>query len=445
MSVAGLSNKAVEQEILLALAPLGAVSMEEELAHEPPIGRMRRHRPGNGADDVGVLTLLDVDGVLMWEDGAVNVSSSLRRRRGAGPAPIDGDVVTQVKFSKALGRSSVVERLRTLDASLTPRADRVPDGGSSRLLEYDPKNGWAATVDATPKQNGRILLFVHGTFSNTERMVSELRVDGEPFLDKAAGYDQILGFDHYTLSRTPLVNAVELTRLFANSRAELDIVCHSRGGLVVRWFVEMLDRQPQRKRRVVFVGCPLRGTSLADPQSIRNGLNLMTNVGRVLGEAGSLVPLLAAAGGLVQVLSSVGGFGAGSPVIDVGLGLVPGLSAMSRIRNNAELDLLNVGSPSGTDYFAVASDFRTEDAGWRFWRMFNMLKGADWAADALVFNQENDLVVDTESMTHHAFGENPKLDDEMIFCRFNGTSGVHHTNYFRHERTRKFLVRSLGL
>ena len=112
---------------------------------------------------------------------------------------------------------------------------------------------------------------------------------GRYFLSKAAKqYEQVLGFEHHTVSRTPLINAAELARKFADSDAEIDIVCHSRGGLVTRWFCESLDRQIARKRRVVFVGCPLQGTSLADPRSLRHGLNLLTNVGKLLGETPSL-------------------------------------------------------------------------------------------------------------------------------------------------------------
>ena len=55
-------------------------------------------------------------------------------------------------------------------------------------------------------------------------MISELRGEdqspypGRVFLDKAAEhYDQILGYDHFTLSVTPLVNAVDLARRFAES------------------------------------------------------------------------------------------------------------------------------------------------------------------------------------------------------------------------------------
>jgi hypothetical protein len=456
MSNTILTNAEVAEQIHKALLPLQVVAVDDELPDETPVGRMRRFKRAGREDKVGIVTLLDVDGVLLWEDGAVNVSNSMRRRRGGGSGvPMDGYVVTQLKYEKPLGLNSIIAKLNQLDAELTPRAKQSPTPGVA-LLEYDQRT-WTATPGAIPAAAGRILLFVHGTFSNTEKIVSELRrndagSEAGAFLAKvkAAGYTQVLGFDHYTVSRTPMVNAVELARLFADRQAEIDIVCHSRGGLVSRWFCEMLDRRQARRRRVVFIGCPLQGTSLADPQSLRHGINLMTNVGKILGGTFALVPFLAAASGLMQILSAIGNFASKSPLVDAGIGLIPGVSAMSRIQNNAELNALNYGRPvarsdSGSDYFAVSSTFRTDAAGWRFWRLFNNMKAADLAADYLVFRQDNDLVVDTDSMTFHAFGENPDLADTKIFCRFDETSQVHHTAYFRDHRTLDFLRESFGL
>ena len=450
MTAISLSNDQVAERIEAALAPLAIVSIEAELPNEPSIGTLRRHRRTRFEDEVGILTLLDIDGVLIWEDGAVTSTTSTIRRRRGGTAS-DGEVVTQLKYSKKLGLNEIGEKLARLDNSLTPK-------GPARLIEYDMQT-WAPKINDPPERNpqpvptGRILLFVHGTFSNTGSMIYELRGEdaapfaGRKFLDKASGrYDQVLGFDHYTVSRTPVVNAIELTRMFANTSAEIDIVCHSRGGLVTRWFCELLDRNPDRKRRVVFVGCPLQGTSLADPQSLRHGLNLLTNIGKLLGETAKLVPFLTAAGGLMQILSSVGSFSANSPLIDAGVAMIPGIAAMSRTSNNPELAALNFGAPKAqSDYFAVSGNFQTDAVGWKFWRLFNKLKGADLAADYLVFEQDNDLVVDTGSMTHQVFGENPDLQDTTRFCTFDKNKQIHHTIYFRDPQTVEFLIQSFGL
>lgn len=435
-----LTNQQVASRIHSALAPLQIVPLDVELPDESSVSKIRRSRRSRYQDDVGVVTLLDIDGVLVWEDGAVNSATSTVRKRRAGTAA-DGTVITQLKFSKELGLNKIGEKLRALDETLTPQ-------GPAQLLEYD-QTTWTASGPAKPAPAGRILLLIHGTFSNSGRIIDQIQGerDGQDFLAKvkAANYSQVLAYDHFTLSRTPVVNAVALAREFAESNAELDIVCHSRGGLVTRWFCEMLDKKPARKRRVVFVGCPLRGTSLADPQSLRNGLNLLTNAGKLLGDTLQLVPLLVAAGGLVQIVSSVGSFASKTPLVDAGVGLIPGLAAMSRIKNNAELDALNFGPPQArNDYFAITSNFRSEGVGWHFWKLFTKGKAADIAADYLVFEQENDLVVDTESMTHHAFGAAPNVADKNRFHCFEGDK-VHHTNYFQHADTLKFIVNRFGL
>jgi hypothetical protein len=458
MTPAPLTNSAVAQQVHAAIAALGATPLDNDLPNEPSVGSLRRGGWSHRSDDVGMLTLLDVDGVLIWEEGAVNTSSRLRRRgiRGLGA---DGEVVTQVKYAKPLGLNSITSKLAQLDDTLTPNTeDGLPENEKvkgARLLEYDQKTWQAKPGTASPRATGRILLIIHGTFSNCGSLMGELRLAGTgpgTFLARVAGapYDQVLGFDHFTISRSPFVNAVDLARRFANSDARIDIVCHSRGGLVARWFSEMLHRPPGRRRtrmrRIVFVGCPLQGTSLADPSSVRNSLNLLTNVGRVLGDAFSLVPYLAAASGLVQVLSSVGNFAAKSPIADAAIGLMPGIAAMSRTANNAELNALNHGlGMTRTQYFGVSSQFNANEVGWKFWRLFNKLNATDLAADYLVFEQENDLVVDTSSMTYHAFGPKPNLRNCRTFCSFDARSQVHHTAYFREPRTLEFIASAFGI
>lgn len=441
-----MTNDQIAQVLSRELAPLGIVPIESEIPNEPPIGGLRRRRGSRFEDPIGVITLLEVDGVLVWEDGAVSPRTSRTRRRWAGTAAV-GNVVTQLKYPrpKALGTNQVAEQLEKLDLKLTPN-------GPSKLLEWDTTQ-WTPKEIVRPAPSGRLLLLVHGTFSNSDNLVRELwkaqapgQGPGADFLRKvAAAYSQVLSFDHFTLSRSPLINAIELARLFADTEAErLDVVCHSRGGLVTRWWCEVLDQKPRKRRRVVFVGCPLRGTSLADPESLRNGLNLLSNVGRVLGDGIQLIPMLTVAGGLMQVLSSITSVASRTPLVDAGVAMIPGLAAMSRVDNNHELNALNaLAAPANSEYFAVTSDFEPDPVTWRFWRMFST-RTANLAADYLVFKQANDLVVDTESMTYHAWGPKPELN-AALFRRFAPEDGVHHTNYFRSPKTIEFLEACLGL
>lgn len=113
---------------------------------------------------------------------------------------------------------------------------------------------------AKPAATGRILLFVHGTFSKSEALFDQLNDPnfpaGRDFLGRALQhYAQVLAFNHPTISVSPLLNALDLARLLADTAADIDVVCHSRGGLVTRWWLEAFDRGPGR-RRVVLVGSP---------------------------------------------------------------------------------------------------------------------------------------------------------------------------------------------
>lgn len=444
-----MTNEQIAQNLALDLEPLGIVPIDSVLDGEPSIGGLRRRRGTRFDDAMGVITLLDVDGVLMWEEGAVSASTSRMRRRRAGTSA-EGEIVTQLKFQrpKALGTNQVAEQLARLDAKLTPN-------GPAQMLAWDTAT-WQPAPAAAPDPAGPILLFVHGTFSNSGNLIRELwspdankpgQGHGADFLRKVAkNYKQVLSFDHHTLSRSPLINAVEMSRFFAGTDAgQIDVICHSRGGLVVRWWCEALDQKPRTRRRVVFVGCPLQGTSLADPESLRNGLNLLSNVGRALGDGLQLIPMLTVAGGLMQVISSITSAASRTPIVDAGVSMIPGLAAMSRVGNNPELNALNVmNAPARANYFAVTSDFEPEPATWQFWRMFST-RATSAALDHLVFSQANDLVVDTTSMTYNAWGPNPPLANNPVFRCFAPEDRVHHTNYFRNKKTTEFMTEALGL
>ena len=138
---------------------------------------------------------------------------------------------------------------------------------------------------ATPQQaNGRgnrALLLLHGTFSRT---LSPVNGFGPSFLEWAREhYRVVLGLDHWTLSKSPEENAqllVENLRAFDPSLltgGRLDIVTHSRGGLVARAFCELLD-QSDAVRNVIFLGTPNCGTDLANHRNWGTFADLLVNM-----------------------------------------------------------------------------------------------------------------------------------------------------------------------
>lgn len=134
--------------------------------------------------------------------------------------------------------------------------------------------------------------------------------------------------------------------------------------------------------------------------------------------------------GLLTVFTSVTGLVANTPLADAAFSMVPGLGGQSRVGNNQELNRLHAGDVSNLpQYFAVQSDFRPDPAGWKFWRYFvNVRERLVSAAAGSVFDQANDLVVDTRSMTELLPGWVLKPGGRVHDCGTN--SVVHHTNYF---------------
>lgn len=413
---------------------------------EPSIGDLRRSRRRMLDDTIGMMTLTEDDGVLRWEEGAGVVGLPGRRaRRGAR---VSGDIVAQYKFEK-LEPSKVGSFLANLDADMTPNQGmRRWERGAGATAKADD-----ATLPLTPVVNTsaqkRILLIVHGTFSNSDNIIRQLLKTAEGrALINSPEYDEVLAFDHSTLSVSPVLNALDLTRFFAHCNLPVDVVCHSRGGLIARWWVEGFGARAQGERRVLFVGSPLAGTSLAAPPRLRAALDYLTNVGSALGKISGLaslaVPFMSVAAGLFKVISSVTSFGANTPLIDAAVAMIPGLAGQSRVGNSPELLRLRANNGNvPQDYFAVLSNFEPAAVGWAFWKKFVKWKDnlANLGAD-LVFEGENDLVVDTSSMTD--LFDSVNIPQTHI-RNFGTTDYIHHTNYFQQSETIKFIGQSFGV
>ncbi len=376
-----------------------------------------------------ILLQRDSEGTLRWTSFEETL---LPGRRSASDGVLTGKILSQFKFEKLLP-SKVMDFLETLDTKLNPR----------RGLRVFTQNGLQPVEKASGQ--GRTLLVIHGTFSSADHYFEPPRA-GErdtwwSFVrDARSRYAEVLSYDHPTLSVSPFLNAIELGRLIGAKPLDMDIICHSRGGLIARWWLEVLNTGQARQSRVVFAGSPLGGTSLAAPPRLRAALGFLTNVLWALSaasKAGSVaVPMFTAITGILRVLASLGTLGSRLPFLDAGLALVPGLSAQSRVGNNAELRALRENDVHGR-YFSITSDFAPDTAQeWAFWRKFCLAKkGAD-----LVFDCGNDLVVDTVSMSDLSDGR--VIGDTLDFST---NSRVHHLNYFEQEETIAFLKEAFSL
>jgi hypothetical protein len=414
---------------------LGVFPISEAEVAGPPVGQRRRLRWRGETDPIGVATLvLNEEGVLLWHEGTVARSLAGRRGRRGVPAAPEGEVVDLYEFQR-LECNEIGNALRHLDDSLNR---------NQGLREF--RDGTWHPADAVTGKKRRLLI-VHGTFSECGAITDAILAgpDGPAFLKRAAKrYDQILGFDHPTLSVGPTLNAFDLARLLARSRGPLDVIAHSRGGLVARWLLEGFGVEAG-PCRAVLVGSPLGGTSLASPPQLRRSLSVLSNIGAALqavGFAPSIAnPFVAVPLALLRIAASVITVAAKAPILDAAVAIVPGLSAQSRTGDNQEIARIkSVRLAAPPEYFVVRSNFEPTAAEWRFWQWFRKDRIADAAADH-VFAGPNDLVVDTESMTEFSKGT---FSAERVLD-FGTNPTVHHVNYFQQTRTVEFMEERLAL
>lgn len=426
------------------------------LDRELTMAARRRRGPAAAGLEAPTLTLVEApNGVLRFErDATVGVGappSAMRRRRRAGDVAAtrpDGFQLTDLHF-KPFPPNALGKVLAEFDGARYPRAS---DG--LRAVVRTPSGTFAvADTDPAPSSVKRARVIVHGTASSGLHIVDELvgTADGKAFLRAltTTGAPPLYVFNHPTLSVSPFLNAfdleVALQRFLPN--ATIDIVCHSRGGLVTRWWSELAVRDPGRVGTLVFVGAPLAGTSLAAPGALKQLLDDLANTARavmtVSGAAGAMVPALAPITSLIRIIARVfttmTSVVTHTPVADVAIAAVPGLAAMSQVEGNPEAArLLDLGPsflPTASWYGAhsryVAADFQPADPGLKIWRYITdrpLLRVGAAVGDRL-FPGAHDLVVDTASMN---------IVRRDAFSVATLTKGLpvadgktHHTNYFQ--------------
>lgn len=416
----------------------------------PSLQQRRRRGFELGDGRAAVRLVRDDDGLLRWvyEPPARPRGASGARRSWRAIGVDANDTVERIAFPE-LGLNAVTDGLRRLDERLNPAlAGQRPVDGLRRW------NGvhWAPLLAGElASLRGRVLVLVHGTFSASAMYAKELAAtaDGEALLARLARaggtYAAVLAFDHPTLSVAPWLNALALRDALADCTAALDFVGHSRGGLVISWLLRLAPTLPVRQ--ALFVGSPLAGTSLAAPDKLRQALDTLASFADAVAHAAlkagravppGLQPLALGVAGLACVLGQVLALGARTPLADAAVGLVPGLLAQGRVTNNLELAQL-YPLPGGVDVHAIGGSFVPAEVNlplWRLWQRVTQLKdqalhrGAD-----LIFQQPNDLVVDSASMNQ--LGATPLAAPH--WQDLGASAETHHCNYFQDLRVLTWL------
>jgi hypothetical protein len=225
---------------------------------------------------------------------------------------------------------------------------------------------------------GRSLLMIHGTFSRAHTAFAGLPRDVVARLHQVYG-ERVFAFDHFTLSESPAQNVQWLLdRIPDGTRLDLDVICHSRGGLVSREISEKqahfsLGGRQLRVGRIVFVAAANAGTPLTDSEYMGDFIDSYTNLLQFFPSNGATEVLE----GIVTVAKML--------AVGVLHGL-PGLQAMNPA--GPFLKDFNQG-PKGADrYFALASNYDPKDPGLKAWAVNRLV-------DRIFQNAGNDLVVPT--------------------------------------------------
>ncbi|HWM21889.1 MAG TPA: CHAT domain-containing protein [Ilumatobacteraceae bacterium] len=260
-------------------------------------------------------------------------------------------------------------RLRTF----TVKDYRLPAGESPDLLEL---------------AKGPALLVLHGVNCLTHSGFGRLPDDVVARLHQQ--YDgRVFAFDHPTLSIDPAENCRRLAEMLpADAGLEVDVLAHSRGGLVARMLTERADdvgigSGRLRVRQVVFVATPSHGTPLADPDHLGGLVDSLTNLVDLVPD-NPASPVLDTITGVVGVVKQL--------AVSAMKGL-DGLMAMRAAEHDADgfLAQLNKPRPVTARYRAIASDYEPP-------RGSGLARIARDALFDHVFDYEpNDLIVPTSS------------------------------------------------
>ena len=293
------------------------------------------------------------------------------------------------------------------------------------------------------------LLFIHGTNSNTTGAFKELlESDVWTFIKKTYG-ENVLTYQHRTLTKSPLQNVLDLVDLLPDS-ADLHIITHSRGGLIgdilcrysydenkVVGFtdtnIDLLRKEGNREndidcihrlnkafvnkkikvKKFIRVACPAAGTKLASKR-----LEVILNV-------------------FYNLLG-----GAANPITDIikeliaetlrtkdNIKVLPGIEAQSP--DSPFIKIMNDRAPEaavdGSSLAVISGNGKLTAS----------LRGLLVILGKLFYWQRNDLVVNTDSMY---LGANRTGNIQYFFDQ---GADVDHIKYFLNNRTREAVLLAL--
>ncbi|RYU14829.1 esterase/lipase family protein [Nocardioides iriomotensis] len=312
------------------------------------------------------------------EGGAVGAGGAETTDRGL-VAKIGSKLLTVLVvpiLEKAVGLAGKAA-IKAYEDKNRPQGMRWMTPTGFRTAGSDPVHDWSLLAE------GRTLLFLHGTASSSHGAFQGLPDATFQRLHTAYG-GRVLAFDHHTLSADLDDNLTELlTHLPTGRRIPVDVISHSRGGLVGRAIAAAMTKgdAPLDVRSLVYVATPNDGTPLADPEHIRAYLDRVTTMLNLVPDGPWSVVTDTLSGLLTVIRSLLAG------VVQE----LPGLAVM-RPDNPRLNELPFLGSLGATEY---AVDVEFEPKG----RLLRLVRGVDGLVDTVFDDEPNDIVVPTNGVT----------------------------------------------
>lgn len=483
-AVDGVHDERVEvhpgQVLVLELADGTTLVTSAARLHED----LQRVAPDAGATETGVLVL---DRVRPRGVVSRGLGDSLGRLvaklfvldRGAASDAILDEAIDKVRDWAG---DALAERLRERAAwrisTLATRAlmqaieSRLPRSPGLYRWRDDGLTPDARQLDGAVRSGEPLLIFIHGTGSSTEGAFADLRAAAQA---AQADWDtlearypgRIYALEHRTFSDSPIENALLLVRALPQG-ARVDLVTHSRGGLVGDLLAADWSNEGQtgslidNYRRLVHGDEPETAESLADlaaaDERDRGDLRaLVAELRQRRITVGRYVRVAAPAGGTRLVGANLDLFLSGLLAL---FGMIPLLQgslayqALRRItleiaRNRLDAHqvpgiepmrpgsalacLLRRATPQAGMQLGVIGGNADVQHGLGLRRLVDFL--ADWA---LHERQDNDLVVDTASMSA-GLGGGAAGGQLMLEGAEDGLP-VDHFHYFLLGRSRRALV-----
>jgi hypothetical protein len=278
--------------------------------------------------------------------------------------------------------------------------------------QHDP-----AVVREAVANAGRLLLVVHGILGDTRGMTAFLGADPDPIRQR---YDAVLALDYENINTPVGETAAALAARIADAGLtegrRIDVVAHSMGGLVSRWWIERAGGATA-VRRLVTCGTPHQGSPWPRVQDI------------------ATAALALGLNGLGPLGTGLGALLGGVELLDDALdGMRPGSATLTELARSE--------APSGVTYVAITGDqpFGAGGNAARAGRILGKLRLAEaaQAAEQMIFDgTPNDIAVSTASAS--GVGQGWPVRPEVLAADCN------HFEYFAAPSAVTAVRRALGL